>query len=101
MEAIIGGLGEVGEEGVGHSVAVRPHGASLVEASRKSGGRSSDGVLRPTYPAVGRDGHVREEGEVVALAEAVEVRVAGVDAAEERARGGVVGPDLLLVQPSG
>jgi hypothetical protein len=56
-------------------------------------------MLLPRDPTVTRRGHHRLQREGVALAEAVEVGVADVHVAEERAGLGVVCPDLLLVQP--
>src|SRR5205823_2756443 len=95
-------IGEALGEQVHGAVAVRPDRASAVpEVVRAApvGGGGCDRLLRPRRAAVGGTVDVQRGGGVAVLVGAVAPELISTDvhAAEEPARGRVVGPDLLLV----
>ena len=89
------------QERIHHAMTIGAHGAALAVAVLEVGHRRGHHAVGPGDAAIGRGGDVGEQREAQSLAPAVEVGVADVRVAEERAGGGVVGPDLLLVQAGG
>ena len=86
-------------EDVGNPEAVGAHRAAVERVALAVVSRRSDLVLRPRRAAIARGSHLERSGDRVRrLLLTAEVRPADVDVAEERARRGIVGPDLLLVR---
>src|SRR5204863_9760984 len=79
------------------AVAVGANGACGLEALRIVRRRAVDLLLGPRVSAVPRERDDLWNRHGVSAAEAAEIVDADVDAAEERARRGVVRPDLVLV----
>src|SRR6516225_1334835 len=89
---------EVREEEIDYPVAVGTDCAELTAAVLGVGSCLSDLSGRPCIPTIAGDGNHHRPGRSVPSRTAAERRVGDVHIAKKRARGTVVGPDLILVR---